>query len=75
MGVTQRLPKNDSWTAMLNRADRAMYAAKRAGRNRVVLDELASNLPRRAISTRSSEAMPQAAANSSSLRLVRRQRS
>lgn len=75
MGVTQRLSHNDSWTAMLNRADRAMYTAKSAGRNLVVLDELASHLPRRATSTRSAEALPQAVTNSSSLRLVRRQRS
>ena len=75
MGVTQRLPKNDSWTAMLNRADRAMYAAKRAGRNRVILDELATNLPHRAASARATDAMPQAVVNGSSLRLVRRQRS
>ena len=46
-GITQRLPRGDTWTAMMNRADRALYGAKAAGRNCLVLDELVMNLPRR----------------------------
>jgi diguanylate cyclase (GGDEF)-like protein len=51
-GVTQCLPRGDTWTAMLNRADRALYGAKGAGRNCVLLDEEAARLPRRAIGVR-----------------------
>jgi len=35
LGVTESLPDDDSPAAMLARADRAMYVAKQAGRNRV----------------------------------------
>jgi diguanylate cyclase (GGDEF)-like protein len=51
-GVTQGLGRSDSWTAMMNRADRALYGAKSGGRNKVVLDELATRLPRRATGVR-----------------------
>ena len=51
-GVTQRLPRGDSWTGMMNRADRALYAAKAAGRNCLMVDEQAMNLPRRPASVR-----------------------
>ncbi len=51
-GVTQGLGRSDSWTAMMNRADRALYGAKSDGRNKVVLDELATKLPRRAVGVR-----------------------
>ena len=29
-GVTQGIPRSDSWTAIMNRADRALYEAKHA---------------------------------------------
>ncbi|MCP5069269.1 MAG: diguanylate cyclase [bacterium] len=37
VGVTTMGPGHDSLGALLADADRAMYAAKRAGRNRVVV--------------------------------------
>lgn len=38
-GVTEMLPAGDTWQAMMRRADTALYAAKSAGRNCVVLDK------------------------------------
>ncbi|MDE3106046.1 MAG: GGDEF domain-containing protein [Acidobacteriota bacterium] len=52
-GVTQRMPRGDTWTAMLKRSDRALYQAKATGRNRVVLDEAVMTLPRRPAPVRS----------------------
>lgn len=46
-GVTERLPLGDTWSAMLDRADRALYLAKAAGRNCVMLDEQVLTLPRK----------------------------
>lgn len=39
VGVTEAVPGADDATALLQRADAALYAAKRAGRNRVVAAE------------------------------------
>lgn len=69
-GITQRLPSSDTWTAMMNRADRALYEAKAAGRNCLVLDEQVLNLPRRAIPARVNEMDVEA--ESGVLRLIRR---
>jgi diguanylate cyclase (GGDEF)-like protein len=52
IGVTQVLSNLDTWTAMVGRADRALYDAKAAGRNCIVVDEQAANLPRRAVGVR-----------------------
>ncbi len=76
-GVTQGLPRSDSWTAMMNRADRALYDAKSAGRNTVVVDELATKLPRRALGVRTPEDETQVPAGDepvvgSALRLIRK---
>jgi diguanylate cyclase (GGDEF)-like protein len=38
VGVTQFLPTDGTWHAALDRADRALYRCKEAGRNGVVLD-------------------------------------
>jgi diguanylate cyclase (GGDEF)-like protein len=73
-GVTQGIPRNDSWTAIMNRADRALYGAKHAGRNCVVIDEQVLKLPRRMIvaegETVRDEARP--AGSVSALRLIRK---
>ena len=79
-GVTQGLSRNDSWTAMMNRADRALYAAKSAGRNKVAVDELAMKLPRRAMGVRDAGARRAAGAgrtmpvdrSGSAMRLIRK---
>lgn len=39
LGVAQFRPEVDTWDSLLNRADNAMYEAKRGGRNRWVADE------------------------------------
>jgi diguanylate cyclase (GGDEF)-like protein len=67
IGVTQALPGIDTWTAMVSRADRALYAAKEAGRNRIVIDEQAANLPRRAVGIRQ-----EALRTTTAMRLIRK---
>jgi diguanylate cyclase (GGDEF)-like protein len=52
IGITQALSGLDTWTAMVSRADRALYDAKEAGRNCIIVDEQAANLPRRAVGVR-----------------------
>jgi diguanylate cyclase (GGDEF)-like protein len=74
-GVTQGIPRSDSWTAIMNRADRALYAAKHAGRNCVVVDEQVLKLPRLVISAQDEISRDGArpAGSVSALRLIRRQ--
>jgi diguanylate cyclase (GGDEF)-like protein len=73
-GVTQGIPRSDSWTAIMNRADRALYGAKHGGRNCGVVDEQVLKLPRRVIGapdeTSRDEARP--AGSVSALRLIRK---
>jgi len=47
IGVTQLLPLDPDWEPILDRADEALYAAKREGRNRVMIDtrSVAMQLP------------------------------
>ena len=75
-GVTQDLPRNDSWTAMMGRADQALYAAKHAGRNCVIVDEQVLKLPRRAVGVRErltrAEDNTGVAADGTTLRLIRK---
>jgi diguanylate cyclase (GGDEF)-like protein len=72
-GVTQGIPRNDSWTAIMNRADRALYGAKHAGRNCVVVDEQVLKLPRLVIEDRDEgREVVQPAGSVSTLRLIRR---
>jgi diguanylate cyclase (GGDEF)-like protein len=70
-GVTQNLPRGDSWTAMMTRADRALYVAKGAGRNCVMVDEQVAKLPRRAVGVRGEE-NSLAIAGGVALRLIRK---
>ena len=74
-GVTQGISRSDSWTAIMNRADRALYAAKHAGRNCVVVDEQVLKLPRLVVSAQDEISRDGArpAGSVSALRLIRRQ--
>ena len=74
-GVTQAISRNDSWTAIMNRADRALYAAKHAGRNCVIVDEQVLKLPRLVISPQDEIVRDgtRPAGSVSALRLIRRQ--
>ncbi|MCU1324529.1 MAG: diguanylate cyclase [Acidobacteriaceae bacterium] len=75
-GVTQILPRPDTWTAMVSRADQALYAAKAAGRNIITVDEVAAKLPRRAAGIREDESILEGRitgrAEGAALRLIRR---
>ncbi|CAN5716064.1 hypothetical protein BH10ACI4_BH10ACI4_37060 [soil metagenome] len=75
-GVTQILPRPDTWTAMVSRADQALYAAKAAGRNIVTIDEVAAKLPRRSTGVRQDEGSLEGRvtgrAEGAALRLIRR---
>ena len=72
-GVSQSLRRGDSWTAMVSRSDRALYLAKHAGRNRVILDDLVAKLPRRAVGVRTEiEGDVTVAQNGSALTLIRK---
>jgi diguanylate cyclase (GGDEF)-like protein len=72
-GVTQSLPRGDSWTAMVNRSDRALYLAKHAGRNRVMLDEQVAKLPRCSVGVRAEiEGDVPMIQNGSALQLIRK---
>ncbi len=68
-GITQRLPRGDTWTAMMKRADRALYAAKAAGRNCLEIDEQVLHLPRRPAPARQEVvSIAEAASKESSMR-------
>ena len=75
-GVTQSLPRNDSWTAVLKRADHALYAAKHAGRNCAIVDEQVLKLPRRAVGVREKRNIDEDSAGGrtegATLRLIRK---
>jgi diguanylate cyclase (GGDEF)-like protein len=73
-GVTHNLPRGDSWTAMMNRADRALYVAKGSGRNCVMVDEQVAKLPRRALGVLGvpQEESALATAGGVALRLIRK---
>jgi len=45
IGVTQFFPTDVTWQVVLERADSALYNAKKAGRNCVIVDEAVERLP------------------------------